>query len=103
MRPSALTHWLVSACSILPNLELRIACRFGPRWLAAPVTTYKATSRSVYLPKLAEGQEWIYYYSMKTMGAGGSRVTMQTPIDEFPLFYIRDAWEYPDHPAGAGQ
>ena len=100
---------------------------FGPRWLVAPVTTYKATSRTVYLPKLAEGQEWIYYYSMKPMGSGGSRVTMDTPIDEvrlcsfihlccatsescvlmsdaqFPLFYIRDDWKYPDHPDGAGQ
>ena len=76
---------------------------FGPRWLAAPVTTYKATSRTVYLPKLAEGQEWVYYYSMKSMGVGGARVTMDTPIDEFPLFYIRDDWKYPEHPDGAGQ
>jgi alpha-D-xyloside xylohydrolase len=62
---------------------------FGPRWLVAPVTTYKATSRSVYLPKLADGQEWIYYYSMKAMGSGGSRVTMDTPIDEVraPIYH----------------
>ena len=62
----------------------------------------------------SRGREWwcgvgwvrsVYLYAVLrvSMGAGGSRVTMQTPIDEFPLFYIRDAWEYPDHPAGAGQ
>ena len=29
---------------------------FGPKWLAAPVTAYKAFARNVYLPKLASGQ-----------------------------------------------
>ena len=63
---------------------------FGPKWLVAPVTQYQATNRSVYLPQLETGQQWVYYYSMKEMGTGGKRITMQTPIDEFPLFYIRD-------------
>jgi alpha-D-xyloside xylohydrolase len=68
---------------------------FGPTWLAAPVTTYKATSRSVYLPKLAVGKEWIYWYNMTSVGSGGARIEQTTPIDEFPLYYIRDIWSYP--------
>jgi alpha-glucosidase (family GH31 glycosyl hydrolase) len=41
---------------------------FGPRWLVAPQYTYKAASRTVYLPKLSAGQEWVYWYNMSSVG-----------------------------------
>jgi len=62
---------------------------FGPDWLVAPVTTYQATNRSVYLPLLSDYNTWIYFYSGTDFGPGGKRVTVNTPINEFPLFYSR--------------
>lgn len=62
---------------------------FGPDWLVAPVYTYQAASRSVYLPALDANHTWIYYFNQTDYGQGGARVTLATPIDEFPLFFIR--------------
>jgi alpha-D-xyloside xylohydrolase len=61
---------------------------FGPKWLVAPVYTYQATSRSVYLPLLDANHTWIYFYNFSSVGQGGGRITIATPIEEFPLFYI---------------
>jgi len=61
---------------------------FGPDWLVAPQYTYQATTRNVYLPLLDENHTWIYYWNFSSVGQGGSFVTMNTPITEFPLFYI---------------
>jgi alpha-D-xyloside xylohydrolase len=61
---------------------------FGPKWLVAPVTTYGATSRYVYLPQLT-GEQWYYFYNDTSVGAGGRNISMATPITEFPLFYRR--------------
>ncbi|XP_065845172.1 uncharacterized family 31 glucosidase ORF2-like [Oscarella lobularis] len=55
---------------------------FGPDYLVAPVVEYKATSRSLYLPV---GSRWMYYFN-GTVCEGGKNVTVQTPLDEFPLF-----------------
>ena len=63
---------------------------FGPDWLVAPVTTYLATSRSVYLPLLPANQTWVYYFNLSAVGQGGARVDVATPITEFPLFVIRE-------------
>lgn len=76
---------------------------FGPRWLVAPVTAYKAASRSVYLPKLPAGQDWIHFFTLKSHGGGGARAVVPAPVDEFPLFYIRDEWNYPHHPLAGPQ
>lgn len=51
--------------------------------------TYQATNRSVYLPKLDANHTWIYWYNQSSVGQGGSRITVPTPISEFPLFVIR--------------
>ena len=62
---------------------------FGSQWLVAPVYTYQAASRSVYLPKLTS-EEWIYFYGEKSYGAGGATVSVPTTnITEFPLFFRR--------------
>lgn len=62
---------------------------FGPDWLVAPVLEYNATSRSVYLPSLPANLTWIYWWTQTAYGAGGARVNVSTPIDEFPLFYAQ--------------
>jgi hypothetical protein len=62
----------------------------GPSWLVAPVYTYQAASRSVYLPALPPNNVWIYFFGEIVFGAGGARVTVPTTnITEFPLFFIR--------------
>jgi alpha-glucosidase (family GH31 glycosyl hydrolase) len=60
---------------------------FGPDWLVAPVLTYQAKSRTVYLPALPKGQVWTHYYTNQDYQAGTA--TVPTPIDNFPLFYRR--------------
>lgn len=72
----------------LPHIA-RLALPVFPRRLVAPVYVAGATSRSVYLPLLS-GATWTYFYNDSSVGSGGSRVTVLTPIDEFPLFYIKE-------------
>ena len=55
---------------------------FGPAFLVAPVTTYKARNRSVYLPK-AEG--WYDFWSGKS-AAPGTRIDAPAPYDATPVF-----------------
>jgi alpha-D-xyloside xylohydrolase len=55
---------------------------FGPAFLVAPVTTYKARSRSVYLPK-AEG--WYDFWTGKS-AAPGTRIDAPAPYDAIPVF-----------------
>lgn len=62
---------------------------FGSQWLVAPVYTYGARSRSVYLPLLNASSEWVYYYNFSSVGRGGMRVDVDAPLAEFPLFFIR--------------
>jgi alpha-D-xyloside xylohydrolase len=64
---------------------------FGPDWLVAPVYTYQAASRSVYLPLLAGGDTWVYWWNQTSVGGGGVRVTVPTPLDEFPVFHRQQA------------
>ena len=64
---------------------------FGARWLVAPVVVQGATARSVYLPALTNtNATWVYFFNETSVGAGGVRVMVDAPIQEFPLFYIRD-------------
>ena len=71
---------------------------FGSTWLVAPVTTMGATSRSVYLPALPSNATWVYYFNFSSVGGGGMRVDVPTPIAEFPLFFIRPITPPPPPP-----
>jgi alpha-D-xyloside xylohydrolase len=68
------------------------AFMFGDSWLTKPVTNYGQTSSWVWLPALPGGQVWVYQFGNKTnYGQGGINITIATPIDEFPLFYLQRA------------
>jgi alpha-D-xyloside xylohydrolase len=56
---------------------------FGPAFLVNPVTTYKARTRSVYLPRTAGG--WYDFWSGAAVGAGGGTIEVRAPYDEIPL------------------
>jgi len=58
---------------------------FGPAFLVAPVTTYKATTRSVYLPTTPGG--WYLFWTGAT-AAGGATVSAPAPFDAMPV-YVR--------------
>jgi len=55
---------------------------FGPALLVNPVTTYKARSRSVYLPK---GAGW-YDFWTGTASGGGQMIDAPAPYESLPLF-----------------
>jgi alpha-D-xyloside xylohydrolase len=56
---------------------------FGPAFLVAPVTTYQARTRSVYLPPTDGG--WYDFWSGKNI-AGGQTLDAPAPYDAMPLF-----------------
>jgi alpha-D-xyloside xylohydrolase len=58
---------------------------FGPAFLVAPITTYKATTRSVYLPETTGG--W-YLFWTGAAAAGGTSVSAPAPFDAMPV-YVR--------------
>ena len=59
---------------------------FGTDYLVAPVYTYQATSRSVYLPTLdQENSVWQHYYTKQNY-QGGQRYNISTSLNDFPLF-----------------
>lgn len=73
---------------------------FGPDWLVAPVTAPAAaggSARSVYLPSLAgvPNATWVYWWNQTSVGAGGARVSLPTPLGEFPLFRLARGWPSP--------
>jgi len=55
---------------------------FGPAFLVAPVTEYKARSRKVYLPA---GTTWYDFYSGRSM-RGGQAIDAAAPYERMPLF-----------------
>ena len=55
---------------------------FGPALLVNPVYTYKARSRSVYLPA---GTGWYHLYTGQ-YSEGGQRITASAPLERMPLF-----------------
>ena len=61
----------------------------GPSWLVAPVTTYQAPSRPVYLPRLDANHTWVYYFNASSVGHGGAWYNVSTPLAEFPLFFVQ--------------
>lgn len=59
---------------------------FGTDYLVAPIYTYQATSRSVYLPKINQiNAVWQHYYT-KIIYQGGQRYNINTTLNDFPLF-----------------
>jgi len=62
--------------------ELTDEYQFGPAFLVAPVTVYKARSRSVYLPK---GVDWYDFWTGEPASAGAT-VEAAAPLDQIPLF-----------------
>jgi alpha-D-xyloside xylohydrolase len=56
---------------------------FGPAFLVAPVTTYKARTRAVYLPRNDAG--WFDFWT-GTSAAGGQTLDAPAPYDAMPLF-----------------
>ncbi len=54
---------------------------FGPAFLVSPVTTYKARSRSVYLPRAAG---WYDFWSGAS-AAGGKAIDVAAPYDSMPV------------------
>jgi alpha-D-xyloside xylohydrolase len=57
---------------------------FGPAFLVAPVTTYKARSRPVYLPRT--GVRGWYDFWTGTRIASGQIIDAAAPYDSLPLF-----------------
>ncbi|WP_313343965.1 TIM-barrel domain-containing protein [Stenotrophomonas sp.] len=57
---------------------------FGPSLLVAPVTTFGATSRKVYLPA---GTTWLDYYTGQRL-QGGQTIDAAAPLQRMPL-YVR--------------
>ena len=56
---------------------------FGPAFLVAPVTTYQARNRSVYLPQDAAG--WYDFWTGAHID-GGKALDAPAPFDSMPLF-----------------
>ncbi|HEU0100365.1 MAG TPA: TIM-barrel domain-containing protein [Allosphingosinicella sp.] len=55
---------------------------FGPAFLVAPVTAFKARSRPVYLPR---GADWYDFHSGR-LYPGGRRIDADAPYERMPLF-----------------
>ncbi len=66
---------------------------FGPAFLVAPVTEYKATSRDVYLPA---GTRWYDFHTGKVFD-GGQTITAEAKLDSLPLF-VREGAIVPTGP-----
>ena len=67
---------------------------FGPAFLVAPVTEYKARERKVYLPA---GATWYDFYSGRSL-PGGQTITAAAPYERMPLF-VRAGSIVPTGPA----
>jgi alpha-D-xyloside xylohydrolase len=67
---------------------------FGPALLVAPVTEYKARSRSVYLPA---GASWFDFYTGR-VSRGGETIAADAPFERIPLF-VRAGAIIPTGPA----
>jgi alpha-D-xyloside xylohydrolase len=55
---------------------------FGPALMVNPVTTFKATTRTVYLPA---GTSWIDFWTGKNY-SGGQTIEADAPIETMPIF-----------------
>ncbi|HQT92361.1 MAG TPA: glycoside hydrolase family 31 protein, partial [Candidatus Kryptobacter bacterium] len=66
---------------------------FGPAFLVAPVTIYKARTKEVYLPA---GSGWYDFYTGKYL-KGGEKINTEAPLGEMPLF-VREGSIIPTGP-----
>jgi alpha-D-xyloside xylohydrolase len=62
--------------------EVEDAYLFGPDLLVAPITTFGARSREVYLPA---GTDWTNVWTGEQV-TGGTRVVVDAPIEYIPVF-----------------
>ena len=70
---------------------------YGPRLLVTPVTLPNSTTWDVYLPQIPQAsnatgnssQPWTYWWTNQTY-AGGQTVTVPTPLEHIPVFYLGD-------------
>jgi alpha-D-xyloside xylohydrolase len=67
---------------------------FGPSFLVAPVTQYKARSRKVHLPA---GADWYDFYTGRSL-KGGQSIAAPAPYERMPLF-VRAGSIVPTGPA----
>jgi alpha-D-xyloside xylohydrolase len=67
----------------MASREIADEYMFGPAFLVAPVTTYQAQTRTVYLPPTTGG--WYDFWSGKSI-AGGQTIDAPAPLDAMPLF-----------------
>jgi alpha-D-xyloside xylohydrolase len=67
---------------------------FGPAFLVAPVTEYRARSRKLYLPAATR---WYDFYTGKTV-SGGQSIDAAAPYERMPL-YVRAGSIVPTGPA----
>ncbi len=54
----------------------------GDDYMAAPILNLGQRSRQVYFPK---GAQWVHHFTGATYN-GGSTVSVDAPLDTFPLF-----------------
>ena len=67
---------------------------FGPAFLVAPVTKYRARSRKVYLPA---GSTWFDFYTGRSF-SGGRVMNAEAPYERMPIF-VRSGSIVPTGPA----
>jgi alpha-D-xyloside xylohydrolase len=67
---------------------------FGPAFLVAPVTEFKARRRTIYLPA---GTSWYDFYTGRSL-AGGRSIIADAPYERMPLF-VRAGSIVPTGPA----
>lgn len=86
MRPMFL-QWPADAGCAGADVEDQYS--FGDSWVVKPITAPQVASASVYLPSLAgTNLTWTYWWNQTSVGQGGARVTVNTPLTEFPLFRL---------------
>lgn len=63
---------------------------FGETYLVAPVLSYRAQTRRVYLPRLPATEQWRHHYEPEATYASGAWHTVPTRnLSTFPLFVRR--------------
>lgn len=60
----------------------------GDSILVAPIVDYQLRERIVYLP---DDREWVHLFSEKEY-QGGSSYLIQAPLDEIPVFIVKNKW-----------
>lgn len=73
MRPLFMDFSLSDPYTLEATEDLKLQYMFGPRLLVSPVTTYRATNATVYLPKLpsdAPDTKWTYWWTNESFDGG---------------------------------